>query len=251
MTVYNLDAVGAVATLKTQQRIVAVKHEDDRRGAGKTVEIPVGAIRSAEWKRTPKEGKTKKNQLRFYFRNIEHGIPKSFDTGIFTVETTKQNLKFVEKLNDAISETEPIEDWQQPLNYEKLQKRSRKLMVVKILAAVLVLALIIALIVVGVKKVNEPPTASEQAAVLMQDMDPEVKADLFRNSLLTMGIKAKPESAKKAALAVCKQFDKGASFGEVGMALILAEKSMTAYQKGQFIASSVTWWCPQHADELK
>lgn len=251
MAIYNLDAEGAVASLNTKKKALKVKHEDERRGAGKVVVIPVGAIRSVEWKRTPKEGKVKKNQLRLYFRNDEYDIPKSFDCGIFTAETTKQNIRFAEKLEEAVSETEPIEDWQQPLNYQLLEKRNRKMTVTKILAVLVALALVIAMVVVGVMKSKEPKTASEQAAAVINNMDENTKAELFRNSLLTVGIKAKPESAKEAAKAVCKQFDKGATFSQVGLALILAEKTMSAYQKGQFIGLSVNWWCPEHKDKLK
>ncbi|WQD12888.1 MAG: DUF732 domain-containing protein [Lawsonella clevelandensis] len=44
--------------------------------------------------------------------------------------------------------------------------------------------------------------------------------------------------------------DKGYSFDQIAMALLLVDNGMTAEQKGQFIGVSVSWWCPQHQAAL-
>lgn len=251
MAIYNLDARDAIATLDTKKGVVTVKHEDERRASGAAVNIPVGAIRSVEWGHMPKEGKQRTDKLRFYFRDPVYNLPKKFDCGIFTAETTPQNLKFADQLADVVSETKPVEGWQQPVNAVLLEKRRKKLNVVKVLAGVLAVALVVAGIVVAVEASQKPDNASEQAALIMQNLDENTKADLFRNSLLSFGIKAKAKDSVDAAQAVCRQFDKGATFTQVGLALLMVDNDMTVQQKGQFIAASVNWWCPRHQAKLK
>ncbi|ALE34573.1 hypothetical protein IY73_03565 [Lawsonella clevelandensis] len=69
---------------------------------------------------------------------------------------------------------------------------------------------------------------------------------MFHNYLVTVGIKGTQADEVAAAKSVCRQFDKGYSFDQIAMALLLVDNGMTAEQKGQFIGVSVSWWCPQH-----
>lgn len=251
MSISNLDGKQARATFDSRTNTVTVTHEDPRKNQGEPLEIPVGALRSVAWQRTPQEGKEKPGTVVFTFRNPPRDLPKQMQVGRVEAVTTRTNVAFVEGLQDAVAHTRPDDTWQQPVDMETFAQLHQWRVWGKTLLTVLLVAVVTAALALGVRAWRDNHEgASNQAGDALASMSEEQKAPLFHNYLVTVGIKGTQADEVAAAKSVCRQFDKGYSFDQIAMALLLVDNGMTAEQKGQFIGVSVSWWCPQHQAAL-
>ena len=251
MSISNLDGKQARATFDSRTNTVTVTHEDPRKNQGEPLEIPVGALRSVAWQRTPQEGKEKPGTVVFTFRNPPRDLPKQMQVGRVEAVTTRTNVAFVEGLQDAVAHTRPDDTWQQPVDMETFAQLHQRRGWGKTLLTVLLVAVVTAALALGVRAWRDNHGgASNQAGDALASMSEEQKAPLFHNYLVTVGIKGTQADEVAAAKSVCRQFDKGYSFDQIAMALLLVDNGMTAEQKGQFIGVSVSWWCPQHQAAL-
>lgn len=252
MSISNLDGKQASATFDSRTNTVTLTHEDPRKNQGKPLEIPVGALRSVGWQRTPQEGKEKPGTVVFAFRNPPADLPKQMQVGRVEAVTTRTNVEFVREVQDAIAHTRPNETWQQPVDMELFARLRQRRVWGRTLVAVLLVAVVTAAIAGGVLAWRENhggggvPSGEELAS-----MSEEEKAPLFHDYLDTVGIQGTQSDEVSAAKSVCRQFDNGYSFDQIAMALLLVDNGMSAEQKGQFIGVSVSWWCPQHQAELQ
>lgn len=278
MSIFNLDAKQASATFDSRRNTVTITHEDSLKNGGKPLEIPVGALRSVTWGRTPRQGRERLTSLTFVFRRPRRGIPRRMQVGRMRAVTTRTNMEFVEKLQDAIAHTQPNEDWQPEVDYATLARVKQRTVWANTLVSVLVVAVVTAGIVLGVQAghrgdhsdtgsghgadssaAGNGSTSSSNggdAGSIVGDLSPDAiaklpeakRVELFHEYLLTLGIDGSQQDEVSTARAVCQQFDGGYTFDHIAVALLNVDNGMTAQQKGQFISASVTWWCPQYAD---
>lgn len=251
MSISNLDAKQATATFDSEKNTVTLTYQDSRKDKGEPLVIPVGALRSVAWKNTPPEGREKLTALVFTFRHPPRELPQHMQVGRVEAVTTRTNREFVERVQDAIAHTEPDEKWRLDVDQAALAQAKQRAGRLHTIVLLLVIALVEAGIAVGVRVWQDRHGgASERAQNVVESLSDEEKAVLFHNYLVTVGIRGTQHDEVSAAKAVCQQFDKGYSFDDIAMALLLVDNGMTPQQKGEFVGVSVNWWCPHHKNDL-